>query len=285
MDELIITNQKGESITLGNQAPYFLEVLDGIGEVPVVIESQKSPYQDGSTYIDNVLENRAITVEGTIITKGNPDATLGARRKMQRVLNPKLGEVTIFYRDKEIKALAETTPIFPGGSGNRGLYYQKYLIHLLCHNPFWLDNFTESEEMIAWIGGLDFALTLPTVFAKQGESSNKIIKNAGDVDTPVLLEFHGPALNPKIENSSTGEFIRIEKELGQGQKLMINTAFGSKYIKLVDGDVEENAMHWIDLDSNFWQLKPGGNFISFSADVGAENAWVKVTWRNRYVGV
>ena len=72
MDSIVITNQNGESITLGNQAPYFLETIDGVGEVPVAIESQKAPKQDGSTYIDNMLDNRAISIEGTIIPKG-PD--------------------------------------------------------------------------------------------------------------------------------------------------------------------------------------------------------------------
>lgn len=124
MDKIIITNQSDESIILGNMAPYFLQILDGVGDVPVTIESQKAPKQDGSTYIDSTLENRAITIEGMIITKYNPEAIKEARRKMQKVLNPKLGLVTLTHQGKEIKAIAETTPIFPDGQGNKGLYYQ-----------------------------------------------------------------------------------------------------------------------------------------------------------------
>jgi hypothetical protein len=43
LQKLIITNQRGESITLGSKAPYFLETLDGASELKVTIESQKSP--------------------------------------------------------------------------------------------------------------------------------------------------------------------------------------------------------------------------------------------------
>ena len=72
MEKVTITNKHGESITLGNAAPYYLEILDGVGEVSISIESQKSPYQDGSTYIDSVFENRAISIEGMIVTRNNP---------------------------------------------------------------------------------------------------------------------------------------------------------------------------------------------------------------------
>ena len=43
-----ITNTNGESITLGNQAPIFLEAIDGVGSIPVELENQKSP--NPSTY-------------------------------------------------------------------------------------------------------------------------------------------------------------------------------------------------------------------------------------------
>ena len=144
MDRVVITNINGESIALGNQAPYYLEIIDGVGNIPVTAHSQKAPKQDGSTYIDNTLESRAISIEGMIITRNNPSELLECRRKMERVLNPKLGEVSISYYHKEdvireIKGIPENTPIFPNGNGNKGIYHQKYLINLVCHHPFWKD--------------------------------------------------------------------------------------------------------------------------------------------------
>lgn len=97
MEKVTITNKHGESITLGNAAPYYLEILDGVGEVSISIESQKSPYQDGSTYIDSVFENRAISIEGMIVTRNNPAIVKEARRKMQRVLNPRRCQVVVEF--------------------------------------------------------------------------------------------------------------------------------------------------------------------------------------------
>jgi hypothetical protein len=65
-----------------------------------------------------------MTIEGTILTRSNPDELLNARRKMQEVLNPKLGEVTIKYINrsskKEIKGIVQSTPVFPGKPGSKG---------------------------------------------------------------------------------------------------------------------------------------------------------------------
>ena len=283
MDRIVITNINGESITLGNQAPYFLEIFDGVGNVQVTIESQKAPKQDGSTYIDNTLENRAISIEGMIITRKNPNEVLNYRRKMQIVLNPKLGEVTItyYYGDqvKEIKAIVESTPIFPSGKGDKGLYYQKYLIQLLCHQPFWLDTYYESREMSYLMGGLNFRLFLPTSFSNRGFKRKAI--NGGDVSTPVEIEFKGPATNPTVTNESTGEFIKVNRELGEDDILTVSTAFGEKYVR-ING---ENAFHYIDLDGVFWQLDPGENILSYQSNNDSIKTRVIVKWKNRYIGL
>ena len=279
MDEVVITNQNGESITLGNESPYFFQILEGASEVPVTIESQKAPEQDGSTYFDNTLENRPISIEGMIVTKNNPYAVNEARRKMQRVLNPKLGEVTIIYQDKEIKGIVENTPAFPSGDGNKGIYYQKYLINLLCHQPFWLEPFYESREMSYIMGGLSFKLSLPTSFSNRGFKRMAI--NDGDVATPVEIEFKGPAINPTVTNETTGEYVQINRELGEEDILTVSTAFGEKYVR-ING---ENAFHYIDLDSTFWHLIPGENILSYASNNDSVNTRVSVRWKNRYVGL
>lgn len=280
---IVITNKNGESITLGNQSPYFLETIDGVGEVTVTLESQKAPKLDGSTYLGNVLDNRAISIEGTIITKGDPNAVLAARRLMQRVLNPKLDAVTITYHQgnqvKEIVGIAETTPVFPSGQGSKGLYYQKFLLHLICHEPFWLDTYFESREMSYLMGGVQFRLRLPTLFSYRGFKRRAI--NGGDVAAPVEIEFKGPAVNPTVSNLTTGEFITVNRELAEDDVLTINTAFGKKHVR-ING---RNAFHYIDLDSAFWQLRPGENTLSYQSNNDSVKTKVIVKWKNRYVGL
>lgn len=284
MEDITITNQKGESVCLGRQGPFFLEKVGGLGELGVGIESQKAPYQDGSTYINNTLENRALSMEGMIITKSNPGAVPTERRRMQRVLNPKLGEVVIAYRRgeavKEIRGIAESTPVFPEGRGLKGHHYQKFLLHLICHQPFWLDQYTESREIVTWIGGMTFPLSLPSRFAMKGMPVINVF-NKGDVKTPVEIKFQGPATNPKIANRTIGEYIQVRKNLSSGDTLLVTTDFGAKRVE-ING---VNAFHHIDLNSIFWQLQPGDNIVKYTSDEPSEPAAVVISYRNRYVGV
>lgn len=275
MESLIIKNKLGEQIILGNQAPFYLEKIDEA--LGVNIENQKSPSQDGMTYIDNTLDIRAISIEGLIITRNNPIEVLEYKRKMQRVLNPKLGEVTIIYQGKEIRAVVETTPIFPSSQGSRGLFYQKYLVNLICHNPFWVDPYYESGEMSYLMGGIKFRLSLPTSFSNRGFRKKCI--NDGDVANPVIIEFKGPATNPTVINMTTGEFIRVNRELSETDVLTISTEFGKKYVR-VNG---ENAFHYIDLDSVFWSLVPGDNILSYESNNDSIKTRVTVKWKDRYI--
>lgn len=284
MEDIVITNTAGESIYLGRQGPFFLEKIEGVSEVAVCIESQKAPYQDGATYIDNTLAPRALNLEGLIITKGDDQALVAARRRMQRVLNPKGGAIIISYRQrdqaKEIKGIAETTPVFPSGPGNRGPYYQRFLLQLVCHQPFWMDSLAEEREIVTWIGGLIFPWTLPTRFALKGRPVINIV-NKGDVKTPVQIEFRGPATNPKIINQTRDEYLQVRQELAHGDVLVIKTDFGGKQVE-INGI---NAFHWIDPDSSFWQLQPGDNIVEYTSDEPTEPAAVVISYRNRYVGV
>lgn len=282
MEKIIFTNSQGQSIEFGSSKPYILQFLSGVGGIETELYMEKSPFQDGSTYLDTGLNPRVISLEAAII--GEDDADLyNKRHRLLNILNPKLGKGKLTYSyaggKKEIECTIDAPPVFPKGIENKGLAFQKTMFSIICPSPFWEDVFEESQEMSAWIGGLKFPFKLPMTFSKEG--STVAINNKGDVDTPVYIEFYGPASNPKITNLTTGEFICIKRDLLEDEILKISTLFGNKYARIED----TNAFHYIDLDSTFWQLVPGENKIKYSAETGEEQAKVKIAYRNRYLGV
>lgn len=288
MKRIIFTNSKGDSITFGNTAPFIMLKIEGTGCPQATIQMTKAPFQDGKTYIDNNLETRQITMEIGILGRDGED-TMRLRSKVASIFNPKLGFGTLKYEYeggvKEIKAISEQAPIYPGGKENRTTIFQRGLINLLCPNPFWTDDYEESKEIATWIGGLSFPLVLPSIFANRGPKKKNII-NVGDVETPVTIIFKGPATNPKVANLSTGEFIKVNRTLISSDKLIINTAFGNKRVEIEDGAGNRtNVFNWIDLDSTFWQLQVGDNIIEYSSDNQVEPAEVYIKYRNRYVGI
>jgi hypothetical protein len=284
MRKLTFTNSRGESVVLGNSAPFLVTKLDGTGAVDVDVQMQKSPFQDGRTFIDSLLDTRQITIEGAILSKNPLDLT-SQRRKLVQVFNPKLGPGTLRYEYdggvKEIQAIADASPVLPDRQNSP---FQKFLLTLVCPEPFWLDEKATTYEMADFVGGLQFPLRLGSRFSIRG--SKLTFQNTGDVETPVEIKFKGACIGPKITNLTTGEFIKVNKPLLAGETLIITTAFGNKRVEIDKGNgVRENAFNWIDLESTFWQMVPGYNTIQYSTDDGANNVTVHLSWKNRFLGV
>lgn len=282
---LTFTSAAG-SVTFGPDGSYRLLAVTGTGGPSADVQLQRAPYQDGGTYIDALLEPRELEVEAAVLAS-TPEELDGQKALLARVFNPKLGPGTLLLElegfSREIEAVSEQAPVFPTGSQNQARTFQRVLLRLLCPDPCWRDPEEHVEEMAAWLGGLEFPLEVPTLFAEAGQE--RVFTNAGDVPAPVLIEFNGPALNPKVENLTTGEFVRVVRELASGEKLIIDTAFGQKRVTLVTAAGEQNALHWIDLNSTFWRLVPGENRVKYSADAGADQARLYLRWKDRHTGV
>jgi len=282
-ERVIFTNSQGLSVELGNEGPFILTKIEGTGAVNVDIQTQKSPYQDGVSYIGNTLEPRPLSIEVMVLAE-NLHEMAKHRHKLLQVFNPKLEQGKLIYQlgniKREIKAISELAPVFPENKDFKDTM-QQGLIQLYCPDPFWLDNFEISEEITTWIGGISFPLRLPTTFAMAGPRIINIVNN-GDVKTPVKIEIYGPATNPKITLRETGEFIRIKDTLTADDVVVITTEFGNKRVEK-NG---QNAFNILDLpDSTFFNLQVGDNVIEFTTEDVSNNANAKISYRNRYLGV
>ena len=274
-------NSTGESITLSSK-PYRLVNLDGLGGSDSDVQMQKSPFQDGATYIDTLLEPRYIEAEIVIFS----DDIYRRRSEMSRILNPKTGLGILRYGHKngmkEIVAKPETAPIFPSGSNNRANSFQRALVDFVCPNPFWRDINPTNIKLEDFVGNFSFPFSFPVNFAIRGDT--RTLMNEGHVATPVTVTFVGEAVNPMITKLGTSEFIRVNRTIPSGYQLVITTEFNNKSVKIVAPDgVETNAMGYIDLESTFFSLDVGENRLSFITEGGQPEVYVE--YRNWYVGV
>lgn len=268
-------NNSGTEITLGRSAPYILNKKDP--KTGVEISSCKGANQHGKTYLGNTLTEMHISLQVSVIGNNTEDLEQ-KKRLLQRAFNPTSGEGMIQYDNGfkivESKCIVSELPYFSDPSGRM----VKCLISLTAHQPFWNELFYEGEEMSYIMGGIRFKLALPTVFSNRGFRKKTI--NGGDVETPVEIEFKGPAVNPTVKNVTTGEFIKVKRELGEEDILTISTAFGEKYVR-ING---EDTFAYIDLESTFWQLQPGENVLSYQSNNDSIKTKVQVKWKNRYIG-
>jgi len=279
-EKIIYENDRGESIEIAYSFPFFFELLTGADGTQANITKTKSMGQDGSTITDVTLADRILRITGSILGYSKEEVARH-RAKLLRVFNPKIkGTMQYEYGDvkRQIRCQIEAAPRFK--KKTRDYRAQEFMIDLIAPTPFWFDDSLISKEIVTWLGGISFPLVLPTTFAMKGPPIINIV-NKGDVETPVRIEFMGPATNPKIIKRDTGEYIQVNRELVYGDTLVVTTDFGAKRVE-ING---ENVFNWIDLGSSFWQLDVGDNVIEYSSDDPVEPAAVSISYRNRYVGV
>ena len=273
-------NTLGEKFSIISPNYILSPNWEGFGSLPITHQLIKAPYQDGKTLIDSLFEERNLSIEFTIIGS-NRQQIFDRRKIVERHFNPKLGiGILEWQQDDGTKLNIDCIPsdiIFASGDGQSEIH-QCVIIPFIAPNPFWYDPTYIERTLVGFEGGWSFPWSFPISFGVV--SSTIIVRNEGNVNTPVVLTFHGAVTDPVLKNLTTNEEIRIIKEILDGQILIINTAFGQKSVTL-NG---ENAFEYVDPESVFWQLIPGDNTLKYTATSEGEHARCLVLFYHRYSG-
>lgn len=279
--EIIFTfNSNGRSLSI-DEPEYDILDYEGLEATDYELEEQININGIGATKKKTKLLPRPISLEFDYI--GGEEDKSRIRQELISFFSPfRGGELTVSYLGVKRKIQYEVTGFFV----NSKLLTEPLscLLELSCMDPMFQDVIENGEQISTWVGGWKWKFKLPFRMKQRGEPQKNII-NEGDVETPVEIEFHGPAVNPKIINHSTGEFIRIKKEITSDEVLYINTAFGKKRVEIVRNGTREDAFDYIDLDSRFFSLRPGDNVIEYQSENGLAPQSVQIYYYNRYLGV
>ena len=238
-----------------------------------------------------MLDPRVIKLDVTIRTQ-NREKLYELRRRIFRVINPKTynqetgkrGELLIYYTNNykkyRIYGKVEDSAEFNDRKKNR----DKATISFYCQDPYWLDERGVDLDIKSVRGGLKFPLSLPNKFATV--TFYKIVDNKGDTESPVQIEYTGPALNPRVTNQTTGEYIQVNMEIAEKEKLVIDTREGKETVNLITPHEIKDVYNNIDLNSTFFKLIVGKNLIKYSSDIeGAKDMVRIIDYTNKYVGV
>ncbi|WP_096635849.1 phage tail family protein [Clostridium cochlearium] len=284
-EKFIFKNERGQQIEFSIWSPFFLNKIDGISGLKNIIYNNRSMGQDGSTYTGSTLDNRNIVIQGAITENGEHN-----REKLLSIINPKL-KAKLIYTDGNIKkyveCIVENAPIIT--KENK----PKFQISLLAPNPYWKDYIQSKVNIALWKGDFHFPLVIPkTTGIIMGHREPSLIvnvNNAGQAKTGMIIEFYarGTVVNPSLFNINTRECLKINKEMVAGEKIIVNTNFGSKKIESNLNGVTTNILNYIDLDDGdtFLQLDVGDNLLRYDADENLDNLEVNIYYKHNYLGV
>lgn len=286
MYTLIYENERGQRVDFGASPAIKAINFEGFGEVEAEIQSQKSPYRDGSRHIDSLLAERPLSIE--FLLEGADYAEVSSlRREISRVFNPKLrGQLTAIVAGQNyiIDVVPEHVPTFPKGPSNQSKRHQFGVIDLIAHYPYWRDPQEVARALRAYQGRFSFPFSFPIEFGISGDAT--VLENTGDTETPVTIDIQGPVTRPRVINLTTGEYIVINRALSANEVLHVDTNDQNKRVEIYrDGTTIEKAIGYLDHTSDFWKLQPGHNEIQFIADAGDVNGIVAIAWYNQFTGI
>ncbi len=288
IEKLTYINEEGESVVFSHKSIYHVNQVSGLSGIRNAIYSVNSMGQDGDTYLGGRIESRDIEIIGSINTRKKEEA-LEHRRRLNRILNPKFS-ATLIYEFGDFKRIIDCK--VNADTFQRQAVFQDFTIQLICHNPFWREEFEDKVDIAAWIGGLEYILEIPEETGMQmGYREPSLIVNvynAGDVQSGIRVEFRavGTIKNPSILNVETQEFIKFNNlTMTAGDILTISTYYGKKEVTLLRDGVLADAFRYLDVDSTYIQLDVGDNLFRYDAESNRDGVEVSIYHDNNFLGV
>lgn len=256
------------------------------GKIEGIFNKVKGVGQNGSSLLSTTLEDRTpIELEGIILAEDKTELN-ALKRNIDNILNP-LDTLIIKYYDgeitKQIECSSAATPLYSTDYKTNNDIALAFSINFECFKPFWMDQEETILNVETWEGGFEFEFQLTTdgiEFAKKGHNEIEII-NDGNIEAPIEIFFKGPALNPSI-TLNNDKFIKVNKHIQESEILYIRTTFGNKAVQVIKESSIEQAYHYIDLNSTFFNLETGLSKISYATEGDFLPQSVVIKYRKHY---
>lgn len=289
IESLTYTNELGESVMFAHTALYNPQTISGLSDVRNTIFSIGSMGQDGDTFVGSRIESRDIDIAGQIRER-DPQKMREARRNLARVLNPQLTATLTYRFGSFVRVIGCRTRNAPTITKPAQQVYAGFSVSLECLNPFWREEAERRDDIAAWVGCFEFPLEIPETGFEFGYRQPSLIVNVfngGDVRCGLRAEFKalGAVENPVIIDMDTKQQIKLNLSMQDGDVVSLCTRYGEKSATLHRGGVLTAALRYVDVGSEFLQLRPGDNLLRYDAAQGLENLEVSIYHHNLYLGV
>jgi len=287
------TSPEGMILALGTGRMNLLSV-QGLEAPPSSLTITLGPALEGAILAQGRAEPRLISADVLLDLRGlSATEILDARAAIAEAMFPteEFGALTItrYGRTSMIRAKPHRDPAFGHKRWNE--LYHKVGFEFFCEGIAFQDVVSRATSMRYYSTLMEFSedgiefRNEGLEFARIDSSGSRasVIENDGDYAAPLYIRFTGPMVNPYLRNASTGETIRISQTLYKGEYLEIDTTPGRRSIHIVKDGTTGNGMHYLDLASRFWTLKPGVNLIEIGDESPGEGSEAFFEFYPRYL--
>ena len=285
------TNSRGETANLysetigGEHQPNLVQWATGTGGPGVKINKISPAMTDGSVLNGIYLGDRLLRVEGMVFGETDEERDINMR-KLNAILDPRLGEGTITYTDHAgkytIRGVCDTLPSFQKSS--KLAFWKPILIDFLCSLPLWRGQDRNYFRIAYTEGGFRLPFKIPFRLGKQGFFA--VVNNPYGTAVPIELRIRGPADKPRLTNVTTGQAIQVNRTLSENELLEIDTYYQTVHVTDLSTNTTTQADGYIDLVASDWiWLEPGDNELRYSSQNDPLRTVVDGFFSDWYIGV
>jgi len=272
-----------EKLEMNSRVDIKLIDIQGIEASSYTINTRASE-QDGAEVSSVKVEPREIVIIGDIDKNEREPIN---RERLIRFFDPKQGGALYITRNNVSRKIEYDVSSldFPT---NKMADYINFTITLQCTEDPYFSDAKNNGNYLTLISP-QFAFPL-AISAKKGRPMGyKTFKpympliNDGDKEVGlkiIITAKRGKVDKPKLILNNK-EYIQINRELEQWDKLIINTNPRKKSV-ILNGT---NAIHMIDRHSSFFSVRKGKNILKYECDNGSANIDIDVQFFRKYLGV
>lgn len=272
-------------LQFGGTSPYNLLSITGLASQPGLTTSDRERLgRHGTLPGDDYLVGRSVIVE----LEAHATASVTFQTAMQNLLTalaPGGVEVPMVFQvpglANGLKARIDVRPRKRDVGVTRGYYSQmaKVIVEFYATDPriYANDAQTSYTNLPIAGGGWTFNSTFNLSFGALSSGGQITAVNSGSFSTPLAFRIDGPCVNPRVENSTTGQSWGADITLASGEYLIVDTDTRSV---LLNGTASRYST--LASTSTWWDLPVGTSFINFRAGTST-SATISLTWRSAWV--
>lgn len=293
----------GKTLRMGPGEDIDITAVTGLESSELDISTSDNALVDGASVDGKKIKPRPIHIEASFKSnKNNPEN----RANVIKFFNPKYtgkALITNMGVSRNIEYELEGWTFASVRNMDNKL---KILVDLLCPDPYMLnvDNYGKNMANISALFAFPWRMLSTRMTSGKLDYPDKargmllggmtmgyrtlykevVLANDGDVPTGVQIQFvatRGPVTNPKITNTGTGQYMRVNVAMQQGDILLIDTNDRHQVITL-NG---VNYYQHIDRKSEPFKLAVGDNYLEYDADENYTNLDVNLFYAPKYLGV
>lgn len=269
-------NSDGGEIVFEYPYGFLINKPVGIDTVVCKLNEAQGIDQTGTTVQSVNVQSRPVTISGILVG----DFQSENKDKLLSVVRPDLYG-RLYADDFYLDVHPTATPTIAAKPT-----FAAFQFSLTAPYPYW----QQDASAVAILSGVEYGFKFPWNQSRPYRFGTVVrmqfinVKNGGQVPVPFTLTFTalGEVAKPQILDAATGKFIRINKTLVAGERVVVEITHDRTY---VTSSVDGECRGALELTSSLYRLAVGDNVLKPTADSGLDNLQVSIDFAQEIVGI